>query len=465
MCAEKGGRLLNSDDFSVYLNEETLKELSSKPEGARFWIGDVQRVSEFIHIEGCYDRRSIQTLLSSPIQFPFALTPARCQEVCWNKYNSSYFAIMQEKCYCIQALDDIKSLNLTHAAKCDHECGPEEPPRACGSKDGGDALSVYKSSMALGGSSKRCIKIECSSNEVYINETCTSTLKPFCSGNVNKDASNWNNAYVQCDNKNGYLDGRANLKDAKSKCVEIRERFSNDFVFWLGIRRQSFQTMDQGYSTRPETLEKCEYLDSLGRRQTDLNCSTARYSICVMPSGMERNGKTILSDSTNEDPNGQNLNQTAVIVGGVVGGVLASATVFIVLLLYTRWKRNRHTEDRPTPDVTNSSSKVRDENVQLESSVDKHSAVNGKSTDEDMYYESQNDYDILGKKRSKMKVQEDNFYNMSENPVNLNEYARADQVFKRVSDAEDVYDHTNGSDMYGGSLVIESENVYNQSNS
>lgn len=109
--------------------------------------------------------------------------------------------------------------------------------------------------------------------------------------------------------------------------------------------------------------------------------------------------------------------------------------------------------------------KVRDENVQLESSVDKHSAVNGKSTDEDMYYESQNDYDILGKKRSKMKVQEDNFYNMSENPVNLNEYARADQVFKRVSDAEDVYDHTNDSDMYGGSLVIESENVYNQSNS
>lgn len=101
----------------------------------------------------------------------------------------------------------------------------------------------------------------------------------------------------------------------------------------------------------------------------------------------------------------------------------------------------------------------------MESSVDKHSAVNGKNTDEDMYYESQNDYDILGKKRSKMKVQEDNFYNMSENPVNLNEYARADQVFKRVSDAEDVYDHTNDSDMYGGSLVIESENVYNQSNS
>lgn len=136
-----------------------------------------------------------------------------------------------------------------------------------------------------------------------------------------------------------------------------------------------------------------------------------------------------------------------------------------LFFFFDRWKRNRHTEDRPTPDVTNSSSKVRDENVQLESSVDKHSAVNGKRSDEDMYYESQNDYDILGKKRSKMKVQEDNFYNMSENPVNLNEYARANQVFKRVSDAEDVYDHTNDSDMYGGSLVIESETVYNQSNS
>lgn len=144
----------------------------------------------------------------------------------------------------------------------------------------------------------------------------------FCVISTDKGASNWNDAYVQCGREKGYLDGRANLKDAKSKCVEIRERFPNDFVFWLGIRRQSFQTMDQGkntpppekhnsktyiyiyisflersrkivseknlfvpiigYSTRPETLEKCEYLDSLGRRQTDLNCSTARYSICVV---------------------------------------------------------------------------------------------------------------------------------------------------------------------------------------
>lgn len=101
----------------------------------------------------------------------------------------------------------------------------------------------------------------------------------------------------------------------------------------------------------------------------------------------------------------------------------------------------------------------------MKSSVDKYSVVKGKGTEEDMYYESQNEYDILGKKRSKTKVQEDNFYNMSENPVNQNVYARADQVSKRVSDTEDVYDHTNDSDMYGVSLVIESENVYNQSNS
>lgn len=134
-------------------------------------------------------------------------------------------------------------------------------------------------------------------------------------------------------------------------------------------------------------------------------------------------------------------------------------------LIFDRWKRNRHKEDRATPEASNSLSKVHDENVQVESSVDKYSAVNGKGTEEDMYYESQNQYDILGKKRSKTKVQEDNFYNMSENPVNQNEYARADQVSKRVSDTEDVYDHTNGSDMYGVSLVIESENVYNQSES
>lgn len=38
-----------------------------------------------------------------------------------------------------------------------------------------------------------------------------------------------------------------------------------------------------GYSTRPDTLEKCDYFDiSLKMTQTDLNCSTARYSVCVV---------------------------------------------------------------------------------------------------------------------------------------------------------------------------------------
>lgn len=62
-------------------------------------------------------------------------------------------------------------------------------------------------------------------------------------------ASNWNISYDQCNKGNGYLDGRANLKDVMSKCGEIHERFPNDYVFWLGIRRQSFQTMDQGKNT------------------------------------------------------------------------------------------------------------------------------------------------------------------------------------------------------------------------
>lgn len=68
----------------------------------------------------------------------------------------------------------------------------------------------------------------------------------FCVISTGKDASNWDVSYDQCDKENGYLDGRANLKDVMSKCGEILERFPNVFVFWLGIRRQSFQTMDQG---------------------------------------------------------------------------------------------------------------------------------------------------------------------------------------------------------------------------
>lgn len=459
ICEQKGGRLLNSDDFSLYL-QETLQNLTS---GSQFWIGDVQRVSEWIHIEGCYDTGSIQHLLNNPIQFKVALTPARCQEVCWNKNKSRYFAIMQEKCYCLQGVDDIKSLNLAAVAKCDYECNTQEAPRACGSMDGEVALSLYKSSNASG-FNNRCIQIECSSNKRYMDKACSQTLKPFCSRNIDLQASDWTAAYSICKKENGYLDGRADLDDAVSKCGEIGERFPNDFVFWLGIRRQSFNTVDTGYSTRPDTLERCDYFDnSSAMINTDRNCATARYSVCVLPIEMERNDITSLPDHTDDDTKGQN--QTAAIVGGVVGGVLACATLFIVLFLYTRWKRNRQTENRETLEVANSLSKVLDVNLQMQSAVDKNSALTGKNTEEDMYYESQNDYDILGKKRLKMKVQEDNFYNLSENPVNQNDYARADQVFKRLSDAEDMYDHTQDRDLYGRSPAIQEENVYNQSDS
>lgn len=68
----------------------------------------------------------------------------------------------------------------------------------------------------------------------------------LCVITTDMGASNWNVSYGQCEKGNGYLDGRANLEDVMSKCGEILERFPNVYVFWLGIRRQSFQTMDQG---------------------------------------------------------------------------------------------------------------------------------------------------------------------------------------------------------------------------
>ncbi|XP_062603333.1 uncharacterized protein LOC134265112 [Saccostrea cucullata] len=133
-CAEKKGRLLSSDDFSLYL-QEVLEKVSGD-----FWLGDIQKVSEWIHLLGCYSKSSIENKLFSPTNFTIALTPGRCQEYCFYEKMSLFFAIKEETCYCLKS--DFNLPGDTAASKCDYSCNLEEP-KACGSKTG-PYLSVYK---------------------------------------------------------------------------------------------------------------------------------------------------------------------------------------------------------------------------------------------------------------------------------------------------------------------------------
>ncbi|XP_062603334.1 uncharacterized protein LOC134265113 [Saccostrea cucullata] len=139
-CAEKNGRLLSSNDFSLYL-QEVLEKVSGD-----FWLGDIQKVSEWIHILGCYSKASIENKLFSSTNFTIGLTPGRCQEYCFYEKMSLFFAIKEETCYCLKP--DFNLPDTASVTNCDYNCNSEEP-KACGSKTG-PYLSVYKTTNTSG---------------------------------------------------------------------------------------------------------------------------------------------------------------------------------------------------------------------------------------------------------------------------------------------------------------------------
>ncbi|XP_061187008.1 uncharacterized protein LOC133195158 [Saccostrea echinata] len=392
-CAEKNGRLLSSDDFFFYL-QEALNKVSGD-----FWIGDIQKVSEWIHILGCYSKASIRNKLFSPINFTIGLTPGRCQEYCLNEKMSLFFAIKEETCYCLKP--DFNLPYTSSVTKCNYNCTSEEP-KACGSKTA-QFLSVYKTTNTsdIKGDGK-CLRITCIGNKGYRTEKCSVSLTPYCSNNYTGTAGDWTEANAMCLKGNGHLDGDANLHDPTSKCNEIKMRIQYTYEFWLGILRQVYNTTDK---------------DDIGP-----------------------------------------------VVGGVFGGVILVAGVFLLSVIIIRRHKIGRREDQNTLKFENetptSVSELKVHQPQ-DNGFSRYPEMNSTTMKEETYYKSQDEYDILGKRRSKVKRTIEHIYNHTESTTNQNCYASAAQVSKRIS-GEDLYDHTNERE-YGTVSEIENDSMYSES--
>lgn len=87
-------------------------------------------------------------------------------------------------------------------------------------------------------------------------------------------------------------------------------------------------------------------------------------------------------------------------------------------------------------------------------------------TEGEVYYGSNEDYDVLGGRRLKMNTVAENVYNLTVDSCSQGDYAHAGQFSRRESnDEDDLYDHTS-DDKYGTIVTANDNNsLYGQSQS
>ncbi|XP_062603327.1 uncharacterized protein LOC134265108 [Saccostrea cucullata] len=267
-----------------------------------------------------------------------------------------------------------------------------------------------------------------------------------------------------CLKGNGQLDGNASLDDTTSKCNEILMRIPNTYAFWLGILRQVFKTIDKGYPTELNSLKQCEFFNRQKNMTEQTNtCRKEMFVVCLV----SNNASTFvvqMEDQPAVEESGSD-NDIGSVVGGVFGGLFLIAIFLLLTVIIVRRRKKGRQEDQnnlkfesETP-TSISELKVNQTN---DNGFSRYPEMNCTDTKEDTYYKSQDDYDILGKRRSKLKgTQSENIYNHAGSTTNQNHYASAAQVSKRIS-GEDLYDHTNKSE-YGTVSEIENDNMYSES--
>ncbi|XP_062568603.1 uncharacterized protein LOC134230770 isoform X2 [Saccostrea cucullata] len=299
-------------------------------------------------------------------------------------------------------------------------------------------------------------------NKLYKAENCTVPLTPYCSNNKTGTAGTWNVSNAMCLKENGYLDGEANLDDPTGKCNEIRARFPTTYLFWIGIRRQVYKTADKGYPTESNSLTECEFLNGrdFSTMQTN-NCKKKYYAVCLVPNNISNISN---ADQTAREERENNVtDDVGPLVGGVFGGLFLIAGVILLTIIVIRRHQKGKREDQSTlkfeSENHTSISELKDNQS---TDNDRYPEMNSNDIKEETYYKSQDDYDILGKRRSKIKgTRSENIYNHAESTTNQNHYASAAQVSKRIS-GEDLYDHTNNS-AYGTVSEIDNGNMYSES--
>nr|XP_022317507.1 mucin-5AC-like isoform X3 [Crassostrea virginica] len=218
------------------------------------WTGLYHRLSDWIHVLGCYDNQTVEDLRSS---VTFSLdrgSVGLCQERCGSR---GVFALRNSSCLCLGSTPQSGSLS---SSRCQWSCSTDDEGHTndCG---GSDTYNVYlvtpmKDLPAERTYTENCMVLGCYESWSQIHASnCSDDLGRICTNHASssfvgmEDFNSWNETYSDCKKEGGYIFGNFSVHDApRTLCQRLSDVRSNTTENWLGAARQVFLTRDRGYA-------------------------------------------------------------------------------------------------------------------------------------------------------------------------------------------------------------------------
>ncbi|XP_056017229.1 mucin-16-like isoform X2 [Ostrea edulis] len=252
------------------------------------WTGLYHRLSDWIHVLGCYDSQSVEGLGVLSNHSLDRGSVGLCQERC----GSQSFALQSDRCLCLGSIPQGQSLT---SSRCDRSCSYDDDSHVndCG---GSDTYNVYKvtprDDRFKSERTVNCVVLGCYEQYAQIHtDNCTEDLGRVCESQVNinktlppdeEDFKSWRQTYAECEAKGSYLYGNISLfEDPRALCTRLYDMKSNTPETWLGVARQIFLTKDRGVDTGVVlTCQICRDQKGCSFVENCADVSLKAYAVC-----------------------------------------------------------------------------------------------------------------------------------------------------------------------------------------
>lgn len=321
------------------------------------WTGYHHRLSDWIHVLGCYDDQEIRDLGVPPTHTLDRGSVGLCQERCGHRS----FALQDTTCMCLR---DFPSKEGVSPSRCDRNCSADDDGHVndCGGSGTFNVYRVTPSEILESGITVNCMVLGCYEQWSQIHtDNCTEDLGRICQSEAStnkslapdeKNFKSWSETYVECRDRGSYLYGNISLEEnSGTLCGRLYDIRSNTPETWLGVARQVFLTTDRGEDSFGKVLDcsvcfeqsaGCLYVadcNSISQKATAV-CGTADHLLVPMPTSTtpENPSQTPAPKTGNDDDS----DRTVAIVVPVVIVVLLLAGIGIYVI-----KRRREKSDIP----------------------------------------------------------------------------------------------------------------------
>ncbi|XP_052693383.1 uncharacterized protein LOC128171646 isoform X2 [Crassostrea angulata] len=229
------------------------REKSDQP----YWTGVYRRLTPWINILGCYKDsiESKQDVLNITMTIS---SVAMCQELCYHE-KIDKFAVKMNTCLCIESDIYGSRYNRLSASNCNIKCVVNTDDIYFEDWGGEGAYNIYETQGVYFNSVESCMALQCNPDDIkFIPQQCSKSFEKVCENMTlprNGYANSWSLSMKQCreSHPSTYLLGDFDLDYPYQVCKRIPQNLQ---LFWVGVARQIYTTIDQGWEINVEERER-----------------------------------------------------------------------------------------------------------------------------------------------------------------------------------------------------------------